>query len=129
MVELEVAGVDDEAAGGTDGQAHRVGDAVADAEELDVDVAELDVVARADLVDRGLLEQAPLLEFDLHEPRGEGRCVDGDVDVADQIGDRADVVLVAVRDHDRPQFLPTFEDVGEVGDDDVDARGVEPGGT
>jgi hypothetical protein len=56
----------------------------------------------------------------------------GRADLAEQVRERADVVLVAVREHHRPQLRPASREVGEVGEDEVDAellvsREREPG--
>ena len=42
--------------------------------------------------------------------------------MAQQEGERADVVLVAVGEEDRPHLLAPLDEPGEVGGDDVDAE-------
>ncbi len=49
-----------------------------------------------------------------------GRAVHGQPNFAQEIGEGADVVLVAVREDDRAKALALGERVGEVGDDVVD---------
>ena len=46
LIDLEVAGVDDDAGRRVDGQRHAVGDAVRDADELDLERADGDALGR-----------------------------------------------------------------------------------
>ena len=49
------------------------------------------------------------------------RAVDGHLELAQEIGQRADVVLVPVGEDHRPEALPVLAEIGEVRDDVVDA--------
>ena len=120
LVHLEVAGVQDEAGGGADRDGEPVGDRVVDGDELAVEGAEGASVVLAHLHgDRG---DAVLLELRLEEREREAGADDGDVrPLAQQVGHAADVVLVAVREHDRVDLVETVPDPGEVGQDHVDA--------
>ena len=65
---------------------------------------------------------AVLGELGLQEGQGQPGADDGDVGaLAQQVRDTADVVLVAVGEHDRLDLVEAVPDPGEVGDDDVDA--------
>ena len=68
-----------------------------------------------------LIGQAVLLQLEPDEAGGHTGGVDGRIDVPHQVGDAADVVLVAVGDEDGPDPVPVLDEVGEVGDDHVDA--------
>ena len=68
-VELEVAGVDNGAHRGLDGEGHRVGDGVVDVDEFHGEAARLDRRARLHGRELRLLEQAVLLQLQLHERR------------------------------------------------------------
>jgi hypothetical protein len=74
-----------------------------------------------------------LVELRLDQSEREAGRVDGDrAEVAEQVGQRADVVLVAVREHDGADALPPLDQVAEVGQQQVDsemlvAREREPG--
>ncbi len=48
--------------------------------------------------------------------------VDGNVQLRQQPGQRADVVFVSVRQHHGAHVLPVLEQIAEVGDDDVHAQ-------
>ena len=62
-----------------------------------------------------------LLELELDYARRERRRVDGHVQVAHDVGDGADVVLVAVGDNYAAYAVLVLLEVGDVRDDDVDA--------
>ena len=72
-----------------------------DPERLDVERADVDGVARVSSARTGSCG-AVLLELHADEAVRERRCVDGHVDLAEDVRQRADVVLVAVRDEDAP---------------------------
>ena len=63
-----------------------------------------------------------LLQLGLDQGEGQLGADQRDVGLeAQQVGHRADVVLVAVREHDRVDVVETVGDVLEVGQDQVDA--------
>ena len=70
------------------------------------------------------LEQARFLQLHADQPVRERRRVHGHVDLAQDVRQRAGVVLVAVRDEDRAQVLAVLDDVADVRDDEVDAEHV-----
>ena len=101
LVHLEVAGVQHQAGPGADADGEAVGDGVVDREELQVEgpVGRLVAVALLDLVE--LRDDPVLLELLLDQRQGQPRADDGDVGaLAQQVGHAADVVLVAVGQHD-----------------------------
>ena len=113
--------------GALDGEGHRVGNGVVDVDELHAELARLDHLARLAGDELGLVQQAVLLQLQLHQPRGHAGGVDGGVDVPQQIGDGADVVLVPVGEEDAPDLVLVLDEIGEVGDDHVDAVHVVVG--
>ena len=60
------------------------------------------------------------LAFDVGE--SERGAVDGDVELGEDPGKAADVVFVAVGEDDGADVLLVLDEVGNVGDDDVDAE-------
>jgi hypothetical protein len=44
------------------------------------------------------------------------------VEVGENIGKRADVILVAMRDDNRPHLVAVLAEVGDVGDHQIDAQ-------
>ena len=124
LVHLEVAGVQDGVPSGADRDGEGIRDRVVHREELEGPVAELDVVLLLHQSQVGVLE-ASLLELGLEQRKREPRAEDGDVGaLAQQVGQCADVVLVAVGEHHRIDLVQTIGVVGPVGQGDVDARGV-----
>ena len=93
---------------------------------------ELDRLALGvDLAQLGRAQQAVLVELRVDQPEREPRRPDlVDPHLAQQVRQRADVVLVPVREHDGAHLAPV--EVAEVGQDEVDAevlvaREGEPG--
>ena len=121
LVHLEVAGVQDQAGVGTDRDREGVRDRVVDREELALERAE---VARsspsATCCSTGLIRCS--LQLGLDQGEGEPRADQRDVRaLAQQVRHRADVVLVAVGEHDRLDVVEAVPQVGEVRQDQVDA--------
>ena len=119
---MGVAGLDDDARRGVDGQRAGVRDGVVDADKLDRHAAGLDDVSRLYLHHPHLVDQAMLLEFILDKPHRQLGGVDGGVDLLHQVRDAADVVLVSVGDKDAADAVAVLHHIGEVRDDDVDAQ-------
>ncbi len=62
-----------------------------------------------------------LVELRLHEPERQARRDElVDLDLAQEVRERADVILVRVRQHDRPDLAAL--EVPEVGKDQIDAE-------
>ena len=120
VVDLEVARVHDGSKGRADDEPAGIGNAVGDGEELNLEGARLHALARLHLAQR-LGGELVLLKLHAHEPLGEARAVNGRAEVAAEVGERAYVVLVAVRQEHGAQLLRVGPQVGEVGDDEVDA--------
>ena len=120
MVELEVAGVDDDADRRPEGDPHRVGDGMADPEGDDAERPDLDLVAGLHGQERVVVELV-LLDLAAEETAGEGRGVDRDArELRQHVGQAADVVLVGVGDQERPDVGLALLEVGDVGNDEVD---------
>ena len=68
-----------------------------------------------------------LLQFQFDEPCGEAGTVDGHIDLLENIGDGADVVLVAVGDEEAADAVVLLDEVGDVGDHQVHTVHVVPG--
>jgi hypothetical protein len=120
LVHLEVTGVQDDAGLGLDGDREGVGDRVVDREELEAERAVLLDLLLPDRAQDGL--DPVLAQLGLEQRQGEGAADDRDVGaLAQQVGHRAEVVLVAVRDDDGLDVVEPVPDVREVGQDQVDA--------
>ena len=95
-----------------------------DGEELQLEAAQRDVAGALDLVQLGLLGELVLRELALDEAQGELGAIDADghVEVLEEEGQRARVVLVAVGDDDAAELGCVLEQVGVVRQDEVDAH-------
>jgi hypothetical protein len=93
------------------------------ADELDAERAYVDRRADLRLAQLGGTEQAVLVQLRLDQPEREpGRPDLGDTHLAHQVGQGADVVLVAVGEDDRPDRACPLAQIREVGQDEVDAE-------
>ena len=126
-VDLEVAGVDGHAETGVDRKGHRVRDGVVDVDEFHAEFAGLDRHARFDRDDLGGLEQPVLLELETDQSRRQARAVDGHIDLLEDVGDRADVVLVTVGDEKTADAVFVFDEIADIGDHAVDAVHIVAG--
>ena len=95
-VELPVARVQDHALRRVEGRGEAVGHRVGDRDELHVERPDHPALAVGDGDELGLVEEAGLLDAVLGQAEGEGRAVHRERQVAQQVGQAADVVLVAV---------------------------------
>ena len=96
-------------------------------DELHGEFPSPDRLARLHRHQLGALEKAVLLQLQLDKPRSETGAVDGQVDLLEDIGDGAHVILVAVGDEKPSDPGTVFDEVADVGDDAVDAVHVVPG--
>ena len=127
QVELEVAGVQEDALGGVERDGERVGHRVGDRDELDVarpDTAAL-TVGDGDVLRP--IGQPGLVDPVAGQAEREGRAVDRDGQVAQQERQPAGVVLVPVGEHDAVDAVRVLPEVREVGEDEVDAGHVGVG--
>ena len=75
----------------------------------------------------GGLHQPVLLQLQGDEAGGEAGAVDGHIHLLEDVGDGPDVVLVAVGDEEAPDAGAVLDEIGHVGDDEVDAVHIVPG--
>ncbi len=120
LVELEVAGMEDDSERRADRQRAGPRQRVVDVDELRLDRAERDAVAGLDFA-RLPIARLVFLELRADQRQRERRSDDRNLrKLAQQIRDPADVVFVAVRDEQAAKLVLPFAQVGEVVDDDVD---------
>ena len=82
----------------------------------------LEALVGAHFAQVGVVEQAVLVEFVFDVGERELGAPDGDVEFGEHPGQRADVVFVAVGEDDSANALAVFDEIRNVGDDDVDAE-------
>ncbi len=66
--------------------------------------------------------RAGFFEAFFDERKGEASAVNGDVEIAEDVGEGADVIFVAVRENDGADVLAILLEIGDVGNDEVDAE-------
>ncbi len=120
MVELEVAGSHDSAHRCVERHAHRVRDRMADAERLDPEGPDLELVAGIEGQERVVVELV-LLDLDAQQAACQRGCVHRHArEVRQDIWQPAHVILVGVCDQERLDLVAVFAQVGDIGDDQVD---------
>ena len=96
LINLEIAGVNDDA----ERRAHRQRDAIDGAvrhgNEFDFERADLDQAAGHHFAQRRGVEQAGFFQALFHQRQREARSVNGNVQIAQDVWQRADVIFVAV---------------------------------
>ena len=65
-----------------------------------------------------------LLQLQLDEPGGEAGAVDGGVDLLEDVGNGADVVLVTVGQHNAPDLVLIGFQIRDIGNYQVDAQHI-----
>ena len=118
------AGVEHQPGARADRDRERVRDRVVDRHELEPERAEVELVARFDLVVDRLLE--PVFPgLGVEQRQGELGADERDVAaLAEEVRRRSDVVLVTMGEHQRLDRVEAVPDRVEVGEDEVDARVV-----
>jgi hypothetical protein len=125
LVDLEVPRVKDRAEGGVHRDRHAVGDGVRHAQEAHRERPHGRRAADDRLAERGALPHAVLLELALEQRERERRPVYRQMpELTKEIRERPDVVLVAVREHGGFEAIGPLAHVGEVRQDEIDARHV-----
>ena len=84
--------------------------------------AEPEIALHLDRVELDLAGQPLLLELAGDQAGGERRRVERHAEIVGEIGDGADMVLMAVGEDDAEQIVAALLDEGEIGQDQLDAR-------
>ena len=82
----------------------------------------LEALVGAHLAQVGVVEQSVLVELVFDVGERELGAPDGHVQFGEKPGQGADVILVAVGEDDAAHALAIFDEIRNVGDDDVDAE-------
>ena len=100
QVNFEVAGVDDDADGGFDGEGDTVDKGVGDADGFDGECAEGEFAAGGNFDEFGVVEEGVFVELAFDVSESELGAVDRDVELGEDPRETADVVFVAVGEDD-----------------------------
>ena len=118
-VDLEVTGVHDHADRGLDGQRDTIHQAVGHANGLDGKGAQVKLLPRRDLDQLRGFEQPVFFELAFDVGQGELGGIDRHFQFTQNPGQATDVILVAVGQDDGADMLAVFDEVGDIGDDNI----------
>ena len=104
-----------------DAEGDGVGNGMVHVDEFHGEAAGLDQIAGlvGDQTDR--VGQTVLLQLEADQTVGQSRAVDRRVGGLEDVGDGPDVILMAVGNEEAAQLLLTVDEIGDVGDDQIDA--------
>ncbi len=108
-IDLEVAGVEDDAGGGMDGERDAVDQRMRHADRHDAEGAKREAAAGEHLDEVGVVEEAVLVKFAFDIGEGELGTVDGNVELGEDPRQAADVVFVTVREDDAADHARGFQ--------------------
>ena len=123
IVELEVARMHDHAERCLDGEADRIWNRMVHTDETDAEAADIDDVALHDGMEhRGV--DAVLFETSLEDAEREARAVDRNADLLEHIRQRADMIFVAVCEHDGLDLVAVLEEIRDIRNHEIDAEHI-----
>ncbi len=121
-IDLEVAGMNQDSQRRVDGQRDAIHQAVRHLDGLDGEGPDAKRLPGADFVQHGVVEQPVLVQLVLDVGQGELGAVDRDVQLREQPGNGADVVLVPVRQNQGANMIAVLDEIADIRHDDVDAE-------
>ena len=122
LVHLEIARMDHHPNGCLDREGGGVRDAVGDVNELRFEGAQFDDVTGLHLSQVRLLDEFVLAQLVLDETERQPAAVDRRIDFGKDVGQRADMVFVAVGQEEAEDFLLALRQVGHIRQHQVDAE-------
>ena len=121
VIDLKVAGLNDGTGRAVDGKGHGIRDGVVHMDGLHGEAAQFDLLPGHDLHKLGLAGKAELFQLVLDQAAGQAGAVHRYAEFLQQIGNAANVVLVAVSDEQALDLILVLHHKGEVRDDHVHA--------
>src|SRR6185503_2014380 len=116
-----IACMNDCADGRLDSQREAVDERVRDADELDLEHADIHDIARLDPMQQHIAEQIVFFEFAFSQSGREVRTIDRDVELFEQVRQRTEMIFVTVRKDDGGDLVAILVEKTKVWDRDVDA--------
>ena len=107
-IDLEISCMDHNTDRCGDRQSYCVGNAVIDMDQFDIKTAKMDMIPCLFCEDLRVLQKIPLFQFQFDDGVGQSSAVNRDIDLADDIRDGADMVLVTVCDNDSTDLADVF---------------------
>ena len=122
VVDLEVAGMNDNAGRTLDGKSQRIGNGMVHMDRLHRETAQLDLLAGAYLVENGAGGQTMLLQLVFDQSDGELGRIDGHIELFEQIRQTADMIFMTVGDKQAFDTVFVFQHIGEIRNDQINAE-------
>src|SRR5437667_8633007 len=119
---FEIAGVDENPNRRVDGEGDAIHQAVRDLDGMNGEWPHAEALAADDSMQLRLLQQTVFFQLVFDVGQGEFRAVDRDGELSKNPGQAADVVFMAVSENDGANMLAIFQQIGDIGDDDVNAQ-------
>ncbi len=107
---------------GVPGGGEAVGNGVGDGDELDIEGSDLATLPVLDRDELGAVQDPGLVDAIAGDAEAEGRAVDGERQVPQEVGERPHMVFVAMRQHAAVDPVGVLPQPGEVGQHQVDAE-------
>ena len=127
FIQLPVAGVEQFAIGRLDQQRIAFGDRVRQRDIGEFERSEIKAAFLGDDVQLDLVRHTFLIQFMADQASGERCCIERNTQVSRKVRDRADMILMAVSQHDSEQILGPVLDETEVGQHQINTGVVRVG--
>ena len=89
---------------------------------MDRERAELESFSGTDFLQIGVIKKSVFFEFVFDVGEGEFRAIDRNVQFTENPWQGADVVFMSMSENDAAYLMTIFEQIGDIGNDDVDAE-------
>ena len=96
-------------------------------DEFHLELTRLHRLPRLHRNELGGVEKAVLLQLQLNKPRRKACAVDREIDLLENVGDGADVILVSVGDEETAEAVMVLHQVAHIGNDAVDTVHIVAG--
>ena len=121
-IDFEIAGVNDHAQRSMNRQSHTIHQAVRHLNGMDRERAELEALVRPDFVQFGVVKQSMLFQFVFDIGEGELRAPNRNIQFAKDPWQGADMVLVPMGENDAAYPLAVLNQIGDIGNNDIDTQ-------
>ena len=121
-INLEIAGMNDNAKGGMDSQRNAIHQTVRDLNWMNGEWANLEAITGTNLAQIGVVQKPMLVELIFYICQSEFCAPDWNVQFGKYPWQRADMVLMTMGEHNTAHALTILDQVGDIGNDDVHAE-------
>ncbi len=122
LIDFEIAGVDDHAERRSNRQGHAIHGTVRHGDEFNLVGADFNEAAREHFAERRGLQQSRFVEAFFYQCQRETRSVHRNIQIAQDVGQRANVIFVAVRQHNGPDVRAILLQIRDIRNHQIDAQ-------